>query len=226
MNIHKMTRMLSPVATMIVALSMASSVHAQIVPDGPDCVRFGRVRGAHLRSEAVSSGVMHRMRSDFDFHFSDQLSFSQLRVRANSPIPEHTPTPIRRNDVKRILFASAIALLAGVSTVVAIVPDNPDYPGLMRDIVMLEEENLRPLLAKAEASEAAFLRENDCAALGALGALENQLEVRAIDNPNTEWCFRTSPQFAASLSTAALTIRISIRPVSIIPISSNPRRRL
>jgi hypothetical protein len=86
--------------------------------------------------------------------------------------------------MKRILFASAIALFAGVSTVVATVPDNPDYPGLMRDIMMLEEQNLRPLLATAEASEAAFMRENFCAALGALGALENQLESRGSDDPN------------------------------------------
>ena len=58
--------------------------------------------------------------------------------------------------------------------------DNPDFRTLKNDIAAIEGVNTRSLLASAEASEDAFARGNRCAALGALGALENKL----IDNPN------------------------------------------
>lgn len=75
------------------------------------------------------------------------------------------------------LVAPAITARAAASDVDV---DNPDYRTLKSDILAITGVNTRPLLASAEASEQAFMRGNTCAALGALGALENKV----IDNPN------------------------------------------
>ncbi len=63
------------------------------------------------------------------------------------------------------------------------------YEQLIRDIDQLAigDPNLnpQPLLASAEASAEANARGDDCAALGALGALENKLDAQfAVGDPN------------------------------------------
>lgn len=80
-----------------------------------------------------------------------------------------------------VLLALAAALVAAPA---AVAVDNPDFRTLINDVAAIEDVNTRPLLATANASEAAFLRGETCAALGALGALENQLAARFVDDPN------------------------------------------
>lgn len=84
------------------------------------------------------------------------------------------------------LVLTVLLVLAGASPAAAV--DNPDYRTLINDINQIAVDNPdynpQPLLATAMASQRAFLRGATCAALGALGALENQLLARFVDNPD------------------------------------------
>jgi hypothetical protein len=88
-----------------------------------------------------------------------------------------------------LLLACAVSALAVAPAAIA-GPAPHLYEQLIRDIDRLAigdpNINPRPFLASAEASAAANARGNDCAALGALGALENKLDARfgAVGDPN------------------------------------------
>jgi hypothetical protein len=86
-----------------------------------------------------------------------------------------------------VLVCAVSALAVAPAAIAGPVPHL--YEQLIRDINQLAIGdpgiNPQPFLASAEASAAANERGNDCAALGALGALENKLDAQfgAIGDP-------------------------------------------
>lgn len=84
--------------------------------------------------------------------------------------------------MKRFLLVLVAAALVAPAATAG--PSPHMYDTLVRDIAAIDDPNTRPLLASAEASQAAFLRGDVCAAFGALGALENKLDARGVDNPD------------------------------------------
>ncbi|HAL25775.1 MAG TPA: hypothetical protein DCP25_03435 [Chloroflexi bacterium] len=80
-----------------------------------------------------------------------------------------------------LLLACAVSALAVAPAAIAS-PQPHLFEQLIRDINQLAIGdpglNPRPFLASAEASARANERGNDCAALGALGALENKLDAQ------------------------------------------------
>jgi hypothetical protein len=86
-----------------------------------------------------------------------------------------------------LLLACAFVALAVVPAATA-GPQPHLFVALIDDINRLgiddPNANPQPFLASAEASARAAARGNDCATLGALGALENKLDAQGIDNPN------------------------------------------
>jgi hypothetical protein len=98
-----------------------------------------------------------------------------------------------------LLLACAFAALAAPAATAG--PSPHMYDPLIRDLNALgiDNPNIRPFLASAEASEAAFLRGNCSAALGALGALDNKLDAQVgVDNPD----FRAIRNDIADISAA------------------------
>jgi hypothetical protein len=77
-----------------------------------------------------------------------------------------------------------VVLIFVVSATPVVKSQVDPFRSLFFDIMNIEGTNLRPLLASAEASEAAFMRGDFCASAGALGALENKLEARVGDDEN------------------------------------------
>ena len=89
---------------------------------------------------------------------------------------------------KLVLLVLSATLALVVAPAATSGPTPHMFDELIRDISALAVDNPdfnpQPLLASAEASAAAFMRGNDCAAFGALGALSNKLEARFVDNPD------------------------------------------
>ena len=88
--------------------------------------------------------------------------------------------------MKRRLFAlCALAVALSLPASATAGPSPHMFEELIRDIQAIDDPNTRPLLASAEAAQAAFARGNHEASCGALGALENKLGAQlGIDNPN------------------------------------------